>query len=93
MQAAEENIAGNGRSSKDWFKTSEIKLNQAIGLRNHQWATMLSIPEAREQYIEAQSNLKRKIKRATVKWYEDRAEEICEMNFDPKNAWKAIKEN
>eukprot|EP00978_Attheya_sp_CCMP212_P004968 scaffold10957_cov56-Attheya_sp.AAC.1 len=94
MQAAEETIAGNRRISKDWFKTSEIELNRAIELRNHWydvWATT-SVPKARERYKETRSNLKREIKKAKVKWYEDRAEEIRAMNFDPKNAWKAIKE-
>eukprot|EP00978_Attheya_sp_CCMP212_P030704 scaffold113964_cov35-Attheya_sp.AAC.3 len=69
MQAAEETIAGNGRISKDWFKTSEVKLNQAIELRNHWydvWATT-SVPKARERYKEARSNLKREIKKAKVK--------------------------
>eukprot|EP00978_Attheya_sp_CCMP212_P021094 scaffold61228_cov46-Attheya_sp.AAC.2 len=94
MQAAEETIAGNGRISKDWIRTSEVELNRAIELRNHWynvWATR-SVPKARERYKEARSNLKREIKKAKVKWYEDRAEEIGAMNFDPKNAWKAIKE-
>eukprot|EP00978_Attheya_sp_CCMP212_P009820 scaffold23398_cov58-Attheya_sp.AAC.4 len=94
MQAAKETIAGNGRISKDWFKTSEIKLNRSIGLRNH-WYNVLattSVPKARERCKEARSNLKREIKKAKVKWYEDRAEEIRAMYFDPKNAWKAIKE-
>eukprot|EP00978_Attheya_sp_CCMP212_P037004 scaffold171651_cov63-Attheya_sp.AAC.4 len=78
MQAAEENIAGNGRISEDWFKTSEIELNQGIGLRNHWhnvWVTT-SVPKARERYKEVRSNLKREIKKAKVKWYEDRVEEI-----------------
>jgi hypothetical protein len=94
MQAAEEHIEGNGRISKDWFTTSEGELNKAIKMRNYWydiWATT-SVAGARVKYKEARSELRKTIRKAKKKWHEDRAREIHDMNFNPKNAWCAIKE-
>eukprot|EP00978_Attheya_sp_CCMP212_P013898 scaffold35072_cov30-Attheya_sp.AAC.3 len=93
LHAAKDTIQGNDRISKDWFhQHSEIDLLKAIGLRNY-WSNMwthTSIPEARQRFREAQSDLKRRIKDAKNAWYEKRAEEVHDMKFDPKTAWLVI---
>eukprot|EP00978_Attheya_sp_CCMP212_P046724 scaffold407965_cov39-Attheya_sp.AAC.1 len=92
LQAAEDTIQGNGRISKDWFKHSEPELLKAISLRNY-WSnvwTHTSMPEARQKFREARSNLKRSITVAKNAWHEKRAEELHNMKFDPKTAWLAI---
>jgi hypothetical protein len=94
IEAAEENIAGEGRKSKDWFKLSEDILNEAIRARNH-WAGIwrqTSMTGARQKFREARSNLKSKIKTAKRRWHEKQAEEIHDMKFDPKSAWAATRE-
>eukprot|EP00978_Attheya_sp_CCMP212_P013661 scaffold34321_cov24-Attheya_sp.AAC.1 len=50
------------------------------------------MPEARQKFREAWSNLKRRITVAKNAWYEKRAEEVHDMKFDPKTAWLAIRE-
>eukprot|EP00978_Attheya_sp_CCMP212_P044712 scaffold319689_cov28-Attheya_sp.AAC.1 len=88
MQAAEEHIKGDGRISKDWFKTSESELNKAIKMRNYWydiWATTTAAG-ARDRYKKARAELRKMIRKAKTKWYEDRATEIHDMNFNPKNA-------
>ena len=69
MQAAEEHIEGNGRISKDWFTTSEGKLNKAIKLRNYWydiWATT-SVAGARVKCKEARSELRKMIRKGKKK--------------------------
>jgi hypothetical protein len=93
-EAAEENIAGEGRKSKDWFKLSEDTLTEAIRVRNY-WSGVwrqMSMIGARQKFREARSNLKSKIKAAKRRWYEKQAEEIHDMKFDPKLAWAATRE-
>eukprot|EP00978_Attheya_sp_CCMP212_P022516 scaffold67214_cov53-Attheya_sp.AAC.5 len=94
MQAAEEHIEGDRRISEDWFKSSENEHNTAIKMRNYWydiWATTSAVG-ARDRYKKARAELRKMIRKAKMKWYKDRALEIHDMNFNPKNAWCAIKE-
>eukprot|EP00978_Attheya_sp_CCMP212_P033763 scaffold137882_cov54-Attheya_sp.AAC.3 len=71
MQAAEEHIEGDGRISKDWFKTSENELNKAIKMRNYWydiWATT-SAAGARERYKKARAELRKMTRKAKTKMH------------------------
>jgi hypothetical protein len=94
MKAAEVTIPGEGRISKDWFRTSEDELLKAIGQRNYWFEvwTHTSISGARTKLKEARKELRNQIKEAKIRWHEKRAEEIHKMKFNPKSAWKAIRE-
>jgi hypothetical protein len=94
MQAAEDTIQGPGRVSKDWFQHSEMILIEAIRLVNY-WSLVwmhTSLPQARQKFRKARSNLEKAIKKAKRAWIDKRAKEIHDMKFDPKSAWMAVRE-
>eukprot|EP00978_Attheya_sp_CCMP212_P035773 scaffold157687_cov54-Attheya_sp.AAC.1 len=94
IKAAELTIPGEGRISKDWFRTSEDELLKAIGQRNYWFEvwTHTSISGARMKLKEARKELRNQIKEAKIPWHEKRVEEIHNMKFNPKSAWRAIRE-
>eukprot|EP00978_Attheya_sp_CCMP212_P013139 scaffold32891_cov29-Attheya_sp.AAC.1 len=66
MKAAEVTIPGEGRISKDWFRTSKDELLKAIGQRKH-WFEVWMQRGARTKFKEARRELKNQIKRASKK--------------------------
>eukprot|EP00978_Attheya_sp_CCMP212_P004553 scaffold9932_cov42-Attheya_sp.AAC.2 len=63
MKAAAVTIPGEGRISKDWFRTSEDELLKAIGQRNYWFEVWIhtSIPGARTKLKEARKELRNQI--------------------------------
>jgi Reverse transcriptase (RNA-dependent DNA polymerase)/Endonuclease-reverse transcriptase len=94
-QAAIKIAADNGnRKRPTWFIKAEDKLNKLIEKRNTAIKHHEKNPseETKSKIQQARRELKNGKEHAKTTWLQEKIEEIENMNENPRNAWKSIKE-
>ena len=94
IEAAEETMPADKKKDNDWCRQSKVALDKAIEKRNraHDRWTADNSTENREAHREERRAAKEEIRKAKEKWQEKKATEVHQMRYDPKNAWKAVRE-